>query len=267
MAARERAAEALRIARRLTRRGWRLHAFAVICLYPVIPARARGATCRLRITLPSGASRWFWFTDLTQVSALREVLIERDYDVELSRPVRTIVDLGANAGQASLFLHDRYPEARILAAEPDPQIASLAARNLRGIADVIPVGVADRDGTMEFTRVLDLSWGSALGPARYELPSEHLSVPTMTLGTLLREHRLDRIDLLKVDVEGAELTALTSDDSLQWVRCLIGEVHPWLIGMTAPEALERLREHGGFDRGWMHRERIVALVRTDPPAR
>jgi hypothetical protein len=88
-----------------------------------------------------------------------------------------------------------------------------------------------------------------------------LEVRSLRLGTLLDEHGLERVDLLKVDVEGAELMALTSDNGLDRVRWVIGELHPSVLEMPASQALRILQEHGRFPRAWMHGEFVFALAR------
>lgn len=255
---------ALRLARRLSRGPWRLHTLLVVWAFPWIPVRLRRRLAWIRVTLPSGRRRRFWFEDLTQAQALGEVLIDGDYDVPLDRKVRTIVDLGANAGQASIFLRDRYPQASILAVEADPDTARLTAWNLRTDPNVtvLVAAVTDHDGTVTFTRLPGHSWGSNVLSAWSSPDSIKVSVRSATLGTLLAEHSLDAVDLLKVDVEGAEIMALTSDASLARVDCVVGEVHPSLLGISADEAMRMFQEHGGFDRGWMHRDRVFVLQRN-----
>lgn len=229
---------------------------------PLLGDRLQSRSRWLRITLPSGADRRFWFADLTQVVALGEVLVDGDYDIAVTPDPRTILDLGANAGQASLFLRDRFPGARIVAVEADPLTAALAARNLGDGVTVVSAAVADHDGTAVITRVPGESWATTLFSWGAEPDdAQHAQVPTVTLDTLLRQQGLERVDLLKVDVEGAELLALTSDDALERVAWVVGELHPRLLQMSADEALERLRRHGGFDRGWLHRPRIMVLAR------
>ena len=254
----------LRLARRLSRGPWRLHTLIVVWAFPWIPIGVRQRLAWIRVTLPSGSRRRFWFEDLTQAQALAEVLIDGDYDIPLDRKVRTIVDLGANAGQSSIFLRDRYPQASILAVEADPDTARLAAWNLRTDpnATVSVAAVTDHDGTVPFTRLPGYSWGSNVVSAWSSSDSPTVSVRSATLGTLLAEHSLDTVDLLKVDIEGAEIMALTSDASLARVDCVVGEVHPSLLGIPADEAMRMFQEHGGFDRGWMHRDRVFVLQRN-----
>jgi FkbM family methyltransferase len=259
-----RALYALSAARRVTRGVWRAHAIVVVLVAALLRGELRRRRAWLRITLPSGAARRFWFADLSQVVALGEVLVDGDYDIVVEPEPTTIVDLGSNAGQASMFLRDRYPRASIIAVEADPQIAALTARNLGQDATVVSAAVSDHDGSATLTRVTGSSWASTLlSMSGDSHGTERLEVRAVTLGTLLREQGLGEVDLLKVDVEGAELIALTSDDALAQVRCVVGEVHPSLLGISAQEAMRRLQDHGAFDRGWLHRPRVVVLAR-DP---
>jgi hypothetical protein len=97
------------------------------------------------------------------------------------------------------------------------------------------------------------AWGSSDAP--------QVEVRSLRLGTLLDEQGIERVDLLKVDVEGAELMALTSDDGLDRVRWVIGELHPSVLGMPPSEALAILQAHGRFPRAWMHGEFVFVLAR------
>lgn len=252
------------MARLLSRGPWRAHTVLVVWAFPWIPVTLRRRLAWIRITLASGHSRRFWFEDLTQLQALREVLIDGDYAIAIDREVRTIVDLGANAGQASIFLRDRYPRATILAVEADPRTASLAAWNLRTDPDttVLVAAITDHDGNVTLTRLPDHSWGSNIFSAWSSPDSPRISVRGITLGTLLKEHHLHEVDLLKIDVEGAEVMALTTDTSLERMNCVVGEAHPSILGMTATAAMQIFRNHGRFDRGWLHREFVFVLQRT-----
>jgi FkbM family methyltransferase len=256
--------DAARLGRGLTRGLWRIHAFVVLFALQVWGDRLPRQLAWIRIGLASGASRRFWLRDFTQARALVEVLAEEDYGMLIEGPVRTIVDLGANAGQASVYLHDRFPDASILAVEADPDTARLAALNTAADphTEVLAAAVTDHDGMVTVTRLPGHSWGSNIfskwsGPA-----SQQLEVRSVTLATLLRDHDIDHVDVLKVDIEGAEMLALTSDETLARVGMVIGELHPSILNMTVDQALGALQDHGGFQRAWMHREFVFALART-----
>jgi FkbM family methyltransferase len=238
----ERWVRAAWLARNLTRGAWRVQAFVVLAALDVIPPRLRKRLGWIRLSLPSGRVRRFWLEDLTQAKVLGEVMVDREYDIPIEGEVRTVVDLGANAGQTSVYLRDRFPDASILAVEADPATARLAARNTREDPNTVvrSAAVSDHNGTVTLTRLPGQSWGSNLFSAWSSPEASSLQVSSVNLGTVLREHGLDEVDLLKVDVEGAELMALTSDTALEHVRSVVGEFHPSILAMDAPEALRIL---------------------------
>jgi FkbM family methyltransferase len=252
------------LANGLTRGPWKIHAFLVLAALQMIPRHLPRRLAWMRIALPSGEGRQFWLEDFTQARALAEVFTEHDYDVAVDGPVRTVVDLGANAGQASVYLRDRFPDADILAVEADPAVAVLAARNTAEDprTAVISAAVTGHDGTVTLTRLPGHTWGSNVFDEWSQPDSPRLEVRSISLESLLSEHGFEHVDVLKVDVEGAEVMALTADRTLERVDTVIGELHPSILKMGTDEALDVLKRHGSFDRAWMHREFIFVLART-----
>jgi FkbM family methyltransferase len=252
------------LARGLSRGWWAVHAFLVLALISRESRILRARLAWLKIKLPSGASRRFYVSDFTQAAALGEVFLEHDYrDLPVGERVSTILDLGSNAGQAAVYLRDRFPAARILAVEADPVVARLTALNLRGDpnAVVVSAAVADHDGVVWLTRWPGASWGSNVLAAWESSGTYRIEVRSVMLASLMREHSLDSVDLLKIDIEGAEMMALASDDALTRVGYVIGELHPKLLDMTPAESVEALRVHGRFASAEMRGDRIFILSR------
>jgi FkbM family methyltransferase len=120
------------------------------------------------------------------------------------------VDIGANVGGYALSIAALAgPSARILAIEPQPEIFDRLVYNIAqnpfGTVKAVACAVADHNGEM----TLFLNWENR-GQASVKLMSDDVSatglvkVPAMTLLSLAREERLERIDAAKLDVEGAE---------------------------------------------------------------
>lgn len=114
----------------------------------------------------------------------------------------TFVDIGANVGIYSLLA--ARAGARVVAVEPQPAVFARLAFNVRanGFESVAAeqAAVADRAGTFEITideRNLGHSGGATAG-------GRAITVPCTTLLALLDAHGIERPDLLKIDVEGAE---------------------------------------------------------------
>jgi len=192
---------------------------------------------------------WIDDTDRALVSHWCDLLVlgeiyrpPRDYELPgLPRVARTIVDLGANVGFSARFLGERYPDARVIAFEPDPESFELAQRNLAGRAHVSlrNVGVAGEPGSLELHRFAAGSWSTSTFMSRHEV-METFAAEAVTLDSIIEE--VGDIDLLKIDIEGAEYEVLEACRQLDRVRCIVGEVHT--IPGGRPERLFALL--GGF---------------------
>ena len=153
-------------------------------------------------------------------------------------PGRVAVDIGANLGEWSVPLARRVgPSGRVLAIEPAPRAATAVDKtlvaNALAQAEVIRCAVGDHDGTVEFAAPIVTSVRIDTGTARIGTAAaghEALTVVSRTLDSLAAERRLDRIDLTKIDVEGAERQVLDGG------RASIARFRPVLVLETGHEA-------------------------------
>lgn len=133
------------------------------------------------------------------------------------RPGGLFVDIGANAGAYSLWAAARVQTAgRVIAVEPDPEMRRRLEFNLRsnGIThvDICPVALSDRDGEGELLISLRERGQNTLlqdEAARTRGARVAQTVRLQPLVELLRERGIDRIDALKIDIEGHEPPVLT----------------------------------------------------------
>lgn len=149
----------------------------------------------------------------------------------------TVLDLGGNRGAFSTGIARRYGW-RTVAVEPTPALAShLRASGL----EVLEAAVTDQDGSTTFTFDPNHELtGSVLGTEVVgaimsdERARDTITVPTVSLATLLKAH--GPVDLVKVDIEGAELDMLLAadDDTLLSVRQFTVEFHDfWYPSLSA----------------------------------
>lgn len=122
----------------------------------------------------------------------------------------TFVDIGANVGLYSLFVAAcGGTHIRILAIEPQPGIVERLrfhlAANPAARIDVLPIALGDRVG--EATLVINESDSGGTHIDKQDGrqdAGERISVPCKPLLDVLKEARIEAIDALKIDVEGAE---------------------------------------------------------------
>ena len=134
------------------------------------------------------------------VRAIAEVWFVGTYELPFKIRAHNIVDLGANIGAASVWLARRYGASKLVAVEPVPENAELARINLARIgidATVLRGAVGATQGMSRFALSEDSTWGK-LGPKGVEVP---LLTPQLMID---RFPASERIDLVKIDIEGAE---------------------------------------------------------------
>lgn len=125
----------------------------------------------------------------------------------------TAVDVGANKGDyALMFARLVGPAGRVLAFEPDEANLGWVRRSVQanGYRNVqaFPYALADADGEALFNPGRASGWGSLVA-TRSGVDAEHaVSVRTRRLDSVAAELGIPSIDVLKVDVEGAELGVL-----------------------------------------------------------
>lgn len=120
----------------------------------------------------------------------------------------TFLDVGANIGGYSLFVAaNAGPRARIIAIEPMPDIFNRLVQNIRlnpfGTVKALAIAVADKDE--ERTLFVDrANHGESSLKIVTQGEAESLRVPARRLQTVLREEGFEKLDGIKIDVEGAE---------------------------------------------------------------
>ncbi|MHC4861618.1 MAG: FkbM family methyltransferase [Planctomycetota bacterium] len=173
-----------------------------------------------------------------------EIYVFQCYRVELSRVRPLILDCGANIGMATLFFKSMAPDARIIAFEPDPATFALLTENVAGnrLSDVDLVNAAlwKEEGRIDF-HAGDEPGGLMMSAHPARLQGKRVEVDAVPLSRTLKEH--DDVDLVKLDVEGAEQEIVTELDA----SGTLGSVREWIIEYhhrigAAPSRLSRFLE-------------------------
>jgi FkbM family methyltransferase len=127
------------------------------------------------------------------------------------RPSGVFVDVGANVGALALPVAACRPGARIICIEADPQIVSLLKRNVaeNGRSNIRTVhclaGPID-DPQVSFYRAPVAKFGmGSIGP---QFGAEPVTLTQRPLDDVLDELSIDDVDVMKLDIEGAEFGAL-----------------------------------------------------------
>lgn len=146
----------------------------------------------------------------SDIPTFEQVFVSREYDSEnLPDRAATIVDLGGNVGYASIFFAMKYVDARILAVEPDAENFAELERNTSCFGDRIArlhAAAWVHDGTIHLRTENELgvsldAWGVQVSETE---TTSHATVACHTIARLFEIGGFDSVDILKIDVEGAE---------------------------------------------------------------
>ena len=130
-----------------------------------------------------------------------------------------IFDIGAHIGVFAIKIAKSIKKAKIVAVEPDSYNFNKLMKNIRLNrldTQIYPQNIAlsNENGYTHFYRSPYFQAGSTLLKERERMNSDRITVKTKTLGTLTKSLRIKSIDLLKMDVEGAELKIMESSQHL-----------------------------------------------------
>src|SRR5207245_2706554 len=131
-----------------------------------------------------------------------------DFSVVDWTGLKTVLDCGAHVGSFSIWVANRS-QCRIVAIEPNPVALNLCERNLRGAGvavSLVRAALAGHRGKRTLNRpsVPGISSISQAGTG------QSLEVETTTLDDVLEQNHLDVVDLMKMDIEGAEQEVFAS---------------------------------------------------------
>jgi FkbM family methyltransferase len=138
----------------------------------------------------------------------------------LGRPA-AVADFGAHRGEFYAALKCKYPVSRALLIEADPALAESLKRNFHAEADVVHAAVVaeGKRGSVTFTRSIEpesssvfREWSAAHGIV------DQVTVPTLDFSDTVKCFT-ERIDLIKMDVEGAEIGLLESASASDLASC------------------------------------------------
>lgn len=201
---------------------------------PYFPGRDRERT----IALKEGP-RIRYRLNRGDIQSIREVWLEQCYRLPVEIPLRVVIDLGANIGLTSLWYATHYPLTTLVSVEPVVANAELVRQNLSHnspppVVLQAAVGGDDGEGAMLESRASNLG----------QLTEAKGGIRIMSMQSVLGHLPPDqRIDLVKIDIEGSEQRLLEGDlDWLTRVSSLIVEFHPDLVDY--PGLVAAIKSHG-----------------------
>lgn len=200
------------------------------------------STGEVSVNLPGLAAPVLARFGTSDLGIFCQVLINEEYFFQSSIQPKLIIDAGANVGYASVYFANRFPDAAIIAIEPDTENFELLQRNTAAYPKVrcIRAGLWSRDCFLKISNPDD---GACAFRVEESMNSEN-AIPAITLDTLLKSSGFDRIGILKLDIEGAEKELFAAHNSANWIDCtdlIMVELHDRLVPGCETAMLQAVR--------------------------
>ena len=211
-------------------------------------------------------------------ATVHEIFVRREYDTGFfqhessvqevyqsileTRGTPLILDLGANIGIASIFLAQKYPNARVIGVEADETNAKRATLNTSTseAVKIIHSAIAPEDGQIPI-------YDPGLGNNAYRTFGTENEVrghiPAVSIETLLDNHSDLVPFFLKVDIEGFEKSLF--EKNVEWIdrfKVIAIETHDWMLPGQAISS-NLLRAIGGRNRDLVFRGENLFSIRND----
>lgn len=162
-------------------------------------------------------------------------------------PIQTVFDVGANDGQTLAELRGAFPAARVHCFEPHPKTFARLKGKASGSANLHELALSDRCGCFTFYEYGSEGDGSlmnSLSPnagfaVREKYPAKELSVSGSTIDAFCEAEGIERIDLMKIDVEGHDLAVIRG------AKQMLTENRVGFILAEFNDLLDRPGVHGG----------------------
>lgn len=182
--------------------------------------RKRKRTGIIELTVPHVRHPLQLRAGTSDLYMFEEVFLDGEYELDTNIDPKLILDVGANAGFASVYFANRFPNARILAVEPDPSNLETLRRN---VAPYRNVEVLEGAVWYESTTLALDDQGDKSG---IQVRPGNGGIRAMTIDEILAHAGETSIDILKLDIEGAEKELFEHNPALvEKVGILLIELH------------------------------------------
>lgn len=161
------------------------------------------------------------------IRIFHSIFVKKDYNIPIKIKPKFIIDAGAYVGYSSMYFSSKYPNAKIISIEPEKNNFSTLKENTKNInnIEVINAGLWYKNCLLN---IIDRGTGN-FGFMLKEIssPPNNASIKSITIKNIMERFGIDEIDILKIDIEGAE-KELFLKDSKNWidkVNIIIIELH------------------------------------------
>jgi FkbM family methyltransferase len=174
----------------------------------------------------------------------KEIFNQNIYNIKLPIVPKLIIDAGSNTGFAALFFKIKYPEAKIISLEIETENVKMIKKNLKGYKDIeiIQKGLFNKKS---FFKIEDPYNATNSFVIKEVIPGENYDIESITIDEILNSTKAETIDILKIDIEGAEKDLFEKDyeNWLPKVKIIMVETHDRMIPKCSYSVMKAVNDY------------------------
>lgn len=162
---------------------------------------------------------------IDDIFVYREVFRDGEYELRGLTDVRTIVDLGANIGLSAIRFAEQFADAAIVTVEPESENFRVLTLNTEAYPNIrrVQAAVWSQDASVPLAGISGSTYRVGADLAVHPFKEQ---VAAVSLPSLLRDQGIGHVDILKMDVEGAEKAIFeTASEWIDRVEIILVELH------------------------------------------
>ena len=182
----------------------------------------------ISITSPNFNYPLFLRKGTSDIRNFRQIFKEEEYSFVPFQP-NTVLDLGGYIGLASAYFANKYPNAKIVLIEPDPDnflVAQLSTRQFPNV-ECLQVGIWSESCYITEVRSVNNDWGKRFRKITSDEKSES-RIQALSIPDLMSKVGFVEIEFLKIDIEGSEKNLISDFAADPWIhkcRLISCELH------------------------------------------
>ncbi|MCG2611044.1 FkbM family methyltransferase [Flavobacterium sp. SM15] len=196
------------------------------------------------IKLPKLKRTLFLRKNSKDLETFEEIFLTNLYNTPLPIKPKNIVDAGANVGLASLFFKLKYPQANIVAIEIEEKNAEMIKKNTAGLEN-FELWKNALYNKKAFFKIIDPYNATNSFQIKEVGASESYDIESVTIDEVLEKKQWETIDILKIDIEGAE-KQLFEENYQAWlpkVKIIMVETHDRMIPKCSYTVMKTLNDY------------------------
>lgn len=170
--------------------------------------------------------RFYIRKNSTDLIVFRSIFVYREFKLPISIDPELIIDTGAYTGLSSLYFALKYPQAKIYSIEPEKSNFITLVKNTKNIKNIKPInkGIWHNESHL---KIIDRKTGNFGFMVKEVGKNEPFDIDAVTIAQIFNDSKCNKIDILKIDIEGAEKELFTHGDKswINYVNVIMIELH------------------------------------------